>query len=386
MPPSEDKQWASKYLLDPLTAPEPSDETGPGSSFGNTLQQSRNPFTSPENIISKKPVTLSTLKASSTPRSGLPTPPTSASPQQNATFDAPPTYRREALAPDQLARRREKSAEPKRLGDGSDESPRRRRGSSLTSRFPGDQTHRPLDTLRRENKMAERSPHLRRKYMPGTDLIDQLDIAPLGQTYHHEGPFDAALRSRNLSKKYSPLDAVRGSNNEALRATPPGRIKDSLEKHRPLDGVSSVPSGEEDIMSGHRLQYEEGTDLMIEEGQYKRWAGMVRLPSTALPNNPLTKLQKYLPEDLKGKGEPSYSIEKALKDSKVHRRVASDGNAVFEMAVSPRMRSSSTSETKREKDRTKMSYSEWEQDIRRSHGGSGTGLKKRLSLGRRQHK
>ena len=33
-------------------------------------------------------------------------------------------------------------------------------------------------------------------------------------------------------------------------------------------------------------------------------------------NDRLTFMQTYLPEDLKGKGEPSYSIEKAIKDHK----------------------------------------------------------------------
>jgi hypothetical protein len=42
-------------------------------------------------------------------------------------------------------------------------------------------------------------------------------------------------------------------------------------------------------------------------------------------------VQKYLPEDLKGKGEPSYSIEKALKDhNHSHRRNVSEGQG-YEM-------------------------------------------------------
>lgn len=47
----------------------------------------------------------------------------------------------------------------------------------------------------------------------------------------------------------------------------------------------------------------------------------------------LTLLKKYLPEDYKGKGEPSFSIEKALKahDQFAHRRVLSDGDSAYEM-------------------------------------------------------
>jgi len=51
---------------------------------------------------------------------------------------------------------------------------------------------------------------------------------------------------------------------------------------------------------GRVLEYEEGADLMRERGaDYRRWPGV-----------------EYLPDDLKGKGEPSYSVEKALKDHK----------------------------------------------------------------------
>ena len=70
----------------------------------------------------------------------------------------------------------------------------------------------------------------------------------------------------------SPVEAVSGSNEEALKATPREKIKDSIERHRPLDGVASVPSGLSD-RNGNTYNYEEGTDLMI-EGNYKRWPGV----------------------------------------------------------------------------------------------------------------
>lgn len=56
----------------------------------------------------------------------------------------------------------------------------------------------------------------------------------------------------------------------------------------------------------------------------------------------LTKAQNYHPNDLKGKGEPSYSIEKQLKDHK--RRISgsgADGNAV---ELADRSRAPSTRE------------------------------------------
>lgn len=46
-------------------------------------------------------------------------------------------------------------------------------------------------------------------------------------------------------------------------------------------------------------------------------------------------MQQYVPEDLKGKGEPSYTIEKALKEQKQHRRMMSDGNSGIEMTSRP---------------------------------------------------
>lgn len=102
----------------------------------------------------------------------------------------------------------------------------------------------------------------------------------------------------------SPIEAVSSTNEEALKATPRDMIKDSIEKHRPLDGVAMVPPGQVD-RHGNSYNYQEGTDMMIENnpegGAYKRWPGV-----------------KYLPDDLKGKGEPSYSLEKALKDHKLH--------------------------------------------------------------------
>lgn len=60
--------------------------------------------------------------------------------------------------------------------------------------------------------------------------------------------------------------------------------------------------------------------------------------SSAYVITQLTMAQKYLPEDLKGKGEPSYSIEKALKDheeSKARNGLATDSHS-YEMQ--PRQR------------------------------------------------
>ncbi|KAH7319329.1 hypothetical protein BKA65DRAFT_514345 [Rhexocercosporidium sp. MPI-PUGE-AT-0058] len=286
-----DKHWASKYLLDPLNAPEPSEETGPGTHFTSSVNRSSSTSKSPAFGRSSKQPSVSTY----------PTPPTSASPTRSSFHPSnpySPSHRQLAFGDLNEAgpSSRKSSGEQSTNGHG------RRRGSSLGERFPGDMSHRPLDQLRKETKAANRSPHLRKKHIPGADSIDRLDKSMMGGLYHHEGPYDATLMSRNTNVKYAPVDAVKSTNEEALKATPKEYIKDSLTKHVPLQGTSVIPPGFEDF-SGKRMDYEEGADLMREPdaagGAYKRWDHV-----------------KYLPEDLKGKGEPSYSIEKALKDHK----------------------------------------------------------------------
>lgn len=127
--------------------------------------------------------------------------------------------------------------------------------------------------LKHDSKLAHRSPHLQRKHLPGADTIDRLDVA--GGRYHHEGPYDAALLARNLTAIASPVEAVRYTNEQALRATPCENIVDAVERHRPLDGTASIPPGMADRF-GRIYDYEEGADLMRETGaDYKRWPGLV---------------------------------------------------------------------------------------------------------------
>jgi len=141
-------------------------------------------------------------------------------------------------------------------------------------------SHRPLEQLRKEAKAANRSPHLRKKHIPGADTIDFLDKSIPGSFFHHEGPYDATLLARNTNPKSSPVEAVRRSNAEALRATPREHIRDALDRHVPLQGTAIIPPGMSGI-DGKPLHYEEGADLMREEdapgGAYKRWAGVVSI-------------------------------------------------------------------------------------------------------------
>jgi hypothetical protein len=119
---------------------------------------------------------------------------------------------------------------------------------------------------------------LKKRHMPGADTIDVLDKSMIGGAYHHEGPYDATLLARNTNYKNSPVEAVRGTNAEAIRATPRENIKDSLDKHVPLQGTGVIPPGMAGL-DGREMEYEEGADLMREPdapgGAYKRWEGVV---------------------------------------------------------------------------------------------------------------
>jgi hypothetical protein len=105
------------------------------------------------------------------------------------------------------------------------------------------------------------------------DIIDRLDSASFFQ-YHHEGPYDAVYPERNLDSKVSPIEAVKRTNEEALKATPSDKIKDCLNSHRPLDGVAYYPPGSTD-REGQTYEYEEGINMMNDYGNFTRCPGMV---------------------------------------------------------------------------------------------------------------
>ncbi|KAE9973838.1 hypothetical protein BLS_003388 [Venturia inaequalis] len=302
---AHDKNWAKAYVSDPLTALEPSDETGPGTHFGSTFAPSNSkPLNSdlPTPPHSGTPVSI----GSNNPfrRSSLDVPEKGASARVRASSDTsnrftPPNsprngrhsgqYRRDVFRSHEEQRRRSGDNGHRRMASNASNTSNRSRGDSLGER--------PLEFAKYEEKLAHRSPHLRKKHLPGTDTIDRLDVGPAGR-YHHEGPYDAALLARNTSWESSPVAATMGVNSETLRATPLENIRDAIEGHRPLDGVAAIAPGSEDRF-GRRYNYKD-ENLMITEGNYKRWPGV-----------------EYHPDDLKGKGEPSYSIEKALKEHKL---------------------------------------------------------------------
>lgn len=375
--PSREVQEAQKALLDPFTEPEPFDETGPNAHFRSTFSapspapsvQSRqghashrsNGSRSSKNPFRHSPNSSRDSKASSivqTSEYGNVTPQQTGrssvvqtseygnvTPQQTgpARSVQPSAYvpgnsRREdtdGTAHVQHGRRSSEGPIPYHQGQKFSDDPilyhngqqspegkipvhSRARSTSLQGRFAGDRSHEPLAMLRKHSTRAHRSPHLRKKHQPGADAIDRLDIASLG-IYHHEGPYDAASRARNSHSSSSPLAITRRQNEEALRATPKEAIYDSVHRHRPLDGVAIVPPGTPDRF-GRKYEYEEGPNLML-EGGYKRWPGI-----------------EYKDDDIKGKGEPSYTVEKALKDHKSRGKNAHE-NEGFELKPRRRTRS-----------------------------------------------
>ncbi|KAI1827473.1 hypothetical protein F4861DRAFT_365876 [Xylaria intraflava] len=166
----------------------------------------------------------------------------------------------------------------------------------------------PLQQIKQETKAANRSPHLRKASQPRPDQIDALDNIVPGGIYHHEGPYDATLASRNQDARYAPVAAVQEGNRAALKATPAVNIIDTLTRHVPLQGTATVPPGEVDP-TGNVMRYEEGADLMREPdaagGAYRRYDHV-----------------SYQPGDLKGKGEPSYTAE---RDRRIKRRARTNG-------------------------------------------------------------
>ncbi|RPB27118.1 hypothetical protein L211DRAFT_608792 [Terfezia boudieri ATCC MYA-4762] len=218
----------------------------------------------------------------------------------------------------------------------------------------------PLAKIKEEHKAAHRAKHLR-KAVPA-DTIDSLDKSFFGNgTYHHEGPYDATLASRQIPG-HSPIDAVKYTNAQALAATPRANIIDSLTRKVPLQGVGMVPPG---VVGpgGQKFEYEE-EDIQRSQGGLGRWSGI-----------------EYLDADIKGKGEPSFTIEEQEKALEAQRRsqkgVVYNGEGEMEMLHYGRMRSVS--------DLSQYPYRMSPVETSTSSGSGVLGeLKKKLPLRRRK--
>ncbi|KAJ5875148.1 uncharacterized protein N7473_012495 [Penicillium subrubescens] len=132
--------------------------------------------------------------------------------------------------------------------------------------YPRHQRESSAPRRRRSQQRYSRNSHL-----VNPDIIDELDDVT-SYSYHHEGPYDAVCPERNRVSHHSPLEAVRESNEEALRATPRDKIIDCLHSHRPLDGTAYFPPGTTD-RDGQTYEYEEGSNMMDEYGLFMRLPG-----------------------------------------------------------------------------------------------------------------
>jgi len=157
---------------------------------------------------------------------------------------------------------------------------RRSRSESLNSApsiwYSGAPEHYPVEPRRKREHSAprRRTKYPRHSQLVQPDIIDRLDDVT-NFSYHHEGPYDAARPERNRYVQSSPLEAVKESNAEALRATPHHKIADALNSHRPLDGVAFYPPGTTD-RNGQEYSYEEGSNMMNDfSGNFMRIPGMV---------------------------------------------------------------------------------------------------------------
>ncbi|OTA06791.1 hypothetical protein A9Z42_0075510 [Trichoderma parareesei] len=181
-------------------------------------------------------------------------------------------------------------------------------------------------------------------YSSNLDTIDRLDTSgPNGMPmFHHGGPFDAVLPSRNFDPRTSPMFALSGSLAEALRATPQEYIQDCLEQGIPLQGTATIPSGQLDY-EGNRMEYEEGSNLVRDsdsiavsyqqhhQQQYRQWdCGSVVITR---PYTPLCKQRRrdaqaqeplhYYPveqRDVKGKGLATEDYEEIEMQSMLPNR------------------------------------------------------------------
>lgn len=155
-------------------------------------------------------------------------------------------------------------------------------GPALSFWWSGVPEHYPVEPRPRRYSSVPQRRRSHRSYsqdsrLVNPDIIDHLDNVGI-YSYHHEGPYDAVCAERNRDSKHSPLEAVKESNAEALKATPRDKILDSLNSHRPLDGTAFFAPGTTD-RSGQLYDYEEGSNMMDDHSNFFRLPGKVSIRS-----------------------------------------------------------------------------------------------------------
>ncbi|KAL1838119.1 hypothetical protein VTJ49DRAFT_3024 [Mycothermus thermophilus] len=232
-----DKHWATTHILEPLYEPQPHEM------FATAHQP-------------------------------LPTPPSSASPTR-ASFDHVPREEEASTDPDldeSLVRRilnrssktPSSSQEPQPPARPTSKPPTWSQGTILFRPSPPPSPSPTPRGFRKEDPDRDWDrdwwdDHPATINTSRPDVVDALDETGAA-LYHHEGPFDAALRARNSSPdpRRNPLDALRDSNSEA----PPGCVLDAIYRGVPLPGT---PGGRDFV--GRR-----GEDEEVVCGGWKRWS------------------------------------------------------------------------------------------------------------------
>jgi len=222
-------------------------------------------------------------------------------------------------------------------------------------------SHSPEGQVHRHHHHSAHRPHRPAELPP--DIIDRLDDSvPPSLVRHHSGPFDPVTRSAYLPTKQSPLAALAHSNEEALKATPETSIRDSLNKHVPLQNTAVVPPGEPIPGAPEEtLDYKEENLI----GDIGRWEGI-----------------EYDDDDRRAKGRhpPDSFDNPALSTGKHHRLFhfgSGEGDVQMIEMVPP--------ERDVQVSGMQASASAIEQAERDKHHGLVDGIKRRLSL-KKHHK
>jgi hypothetical protein len=206
------------------------------------------------------------------------------------------------------------------------------------------------------------------------DIIDRMDDSvPPQLLRHHSGPFDAVTRSAYLSQNKSPLAALAHSNEEALKATPEISIRDSLNKHVPLQNTAIVPPGEH-VPGGlpdETLDYKEENLI----GDIGRWQGI-----------------EYDDDDRRAKGHHGWDgafmnrglneADRARQDAKHHKQKNGDHGNVDEYYANNGMIEMVPRERDIRVDGMHASSIAVEEAEHHKHHGIIDGIKRRISLKR----
>ena len=158
---------AAKYLLDPLIAPEPSEETGPGTHYNSAFSSNPNDQSTPSTSTTQlKAPSTSVREIKHDNRNGFSSSPSSAAarterfPNEQKSSRNTHTRRSSDQAhiqtPNTTGSQASTQVATSTGGQNSSSiapSTRPRRTSSLSARYQGDRSHRPLEMIARDQNL-----------------------------------------------------------------------------------------------------------------------------------------------------------------------------------------------------------------------------------------